>query len=139
MGEARETVGRIVAAFDAGDENGVRELLDPDVVMLAPGGARLTGREAAWSFTVAFMRAFADVTVAVHIEAEQADMVIEEYTMTATHTGPLTVAGRTVAPTSRRITIDVVEVYRVAAGRVVENRLYYDPIVLLRQLDEPTP
>jgi limonene-1,2-epoxide hydrolase len=138
VGQAHQAVERIASAFDAGDENGVRDLLHPDVVLLAPGAVRLTGREAVLEFTVAFMRAFSDLTVTVHIEAEQGDLVIQEYTMTATHSGPLTIAETTIAPTSRRVTVDVVEVYRVRAGLVVENRLYFDGPTLAAQL-EPVP
>ncbi len=135
MGEVLDTVKRVLAAFDAGDEAAVRSLLDADLVVEAPGGVRIEGRDAGAGYSAAF-----DDT---HILAEQGELVVEEYTLTATHTGVLRDAdGTEHPPTGRRITLRVVEVYRVQRGLITENRLYFDQTLLARQLDpadQPPP
>lgn len=61
-------------------------------------------------------------------------MVVEEYTLTGTHTGVLPAPNGATPATGRRVAVRVAEVYRVTDGRIVENRLYYDPAVLTSQL-----
>ncbi|WP_163553911.1 ester cyclase [Candidatus Frankia alpina] len=143
MGEALDTVKRVLAAFDAGDEAAVRSLLDADLVVEAPGGVRIEGRDAGAGYSAAFLAAFDDADVDTHILAEQGELVVEEYTLTATHTGVLRDAdGTEHPPTGRRITLRVVEVYRVQRGLITENRLYFDQTLLARQLDpadQPPP
>ncbi|KJE24572.1 ketosteroid isomerase-like protein [Frankia torreyi] len=136
MGEALDTVKRALDAFDAGDEAAVHALLDDDLVVEAPGGVRICGRDAAAGYSAAFLAAFGDADVDTHILAEQGELVVEEYTLTATHTGILRDAdGTEHPPTGRRVTLRVVEVYRVQHGLITENRLYFDQTLLARQLD----
>ncbi|THJ31263.1 nuclear transport factor 2 family protein, partial [Candidatus Frankia alpina] len=69
MGEALDTVKRVLAAFDAGDEAAVRSLLDADLVVEAPGGVRIEGRDAGAGYSAAFLAAFDDADVDTHILA----------------------------------------------------------------------
>ncbi len=135
MGEALETVQRVLDAFDADDEAAVLALLHEDLVVEAPGGVRLAGREAGAGYSASILAAFDDVDVDTHLLAEQGELVAEEYTLTATHTGVLRDPdGTEHPPTGRRVTLRVVEVYRVRDGLVTENRLYYDQALLTRQV-----
>jgi steroid delta-isomerase-like uncharacterized protein len=135
MGEALDTVTRALAAFDAGDEAAVLALLHEHLVVEAPGGVRVEGREAGAGYSAAFLAAFGDVDVDTHLFAEQGELVVEEYTLSATHTGVLRDPdGTEYPPSGRRVTLRVVEVYRVEDGLITENRLYYDPARLARQL-----
>jgi ketosteroid isomerase-like protein len=134
MGDALEIVQLALAAHDAGDDAGLAAVVDDQVELEAPGEVRLVGRAAVTEYLGAFLGAFDDVAVDVHVLAEQGDMVVEEYTMTATHTRPLPQPFDAVPPTSRRVAVRVAEVYRVRDGRIVENRLYYDPAALTSQL-----
>src|SRR6185369_11029205 len=45
MGEALDTVKRALDAFDGGDEDAVLALLDENLVVEAPGGVRIEGRD----------------------------------------------------------------------------------------------
>ncbi|ONH22128.1 ester cyclase [Pseudofrankia asymbiotica] len=135
MGVALETVRRVLAAFEVGDAAALAELLDEDMVLEAPGGVVARGREAATAYVDAFLAAFTDLTADTHVLAEQDDMVVEEYTLAVTHAGAYTSPwGPRVEPTGARVSLRVAEVYRVRAGRVVENRLYFDEYALLAQL-----
>ncbi|CAO5252561.1 ester cyclase [Frankia sp. AgKG'84/4] len=135
MGEALETVQRVLDAFDADDEAAVLALLHEDLVVEAPGGVRLEGREVGAGYSASILAAFDDIDVDTHLLAEQGELVAEEYTLTATHTGVLRDPdGTEHPPTGRRVTLRVVEVYRVRDGLVTENRLYYDQALLIRQV-----
>lgn len=134
MGETLDVVNRALEAFDSGDADAVGDAYHPDVVLEAPGGVRLTGRVAAAAYNAAFMRAFEDLEVAVHLRAEQDDLLVEEYTMTATHRGALATPRGEIPPTGNRVTLRVVEVYRVRDGKIIENRLYFDETLLMSQL-----
>jgi len=145
MGEALDTVKRALDAFDAGDEDAVLALLDENLVVEAPGGVRIEGRDAGAGYSAAFLAAFGDLDVDTHLLAEQGELVVEEYTLSATHTGLLrTPDGTEHPPTGRRVTLRVVEVYRVEGGLTTENRLYYDETRLREQVSAdaaplPTP
>ncbi|MBL7499611.1 nuclear transport factor 2 family protein [Frankia sp. CNm7] len=140
MGAALDTVRRVLAAFDAGDEAALRELLDDDLVLEAPGGVVARGRDAAAGYVAGFVAAFGELAAETHVLAEQDDMVVEEYTLTITHTGPyVTAHGERVEPTGARVSLRVAEVYRVRAGRLVENRVYFDEPVLLDRLRASRP
>jgi steroid delta-isomerase-like uncharacterized protein len=135
VAQALDTIKRLLDAFDMGDEAGVLALLDEDLLVEAPGGVRIRGREAGAGYSASLLAAFGEVDVDTHVLAEQGEMVLEEYTLTATHTGVYRDPdGTQVAPTGRRISLRVVEVYRVENGRITENRLYFDQTLLARQL-----
>ncbi|MDT3446469.1 MULTISPECIES: ester cyclase [unclassified Pseudofrankia] len=140
MGVALETVRRVLAAFEVGDAAALAELLDDELVLEAPGGVVARGREAATAYVDAFLSAFADLAADTHVLVEQDDMVVEEYTLAATHAGAyVSPWGPRVEPTGARVSLRVAEVYRVRAGRVVENRLYFDEYALLTQLRAARP
>ncbi|OAA27353.1 ketosteroid isomerase-like protein [Frankia sp. EI5c] len=135
MGEALHTVERMLAAFEDGDRETVLGLLAENVVMEAPGGARLVGREAALNHSDAFLSAFGDVRVDTDLLVEQGPLVVEEYTLTARHTGPFPVAGGgSITASGNLVTLRIVEVYRVDDCLITENRIYFDETRLLRQL-----
>ncbi|WP_462188928.1 MULTISPECIES: ester cyclase [unclassified Frankia] len=138
MGEALDTVKRALDAFDLGDEASVLSLLDEDLVVEAPGGVRIKGRAAGAEYSAAFLAAFGEIDVDTHVLAEQGEIVVEEYTLTATHVGVYRDPdGTELAPTGRRINLRVVEVYRVERGLITENRLYFDQTRLARQFGRP--
>jgi len=121
------------------------DLLDEDMVLEAPGGVVARGRDAAAAYVDGFLATFGDLAVETHLLVEQDDLVVEEYTLIATHVGMYRSAwGVQVEPTGARVSLRVAEVYRVRAGRVVENRLYFDEYALATQLgaaaaDGPAP
>ncbi|WP_018635632.1 ester cyclase [Parafrankia elaeagni] len=135
MSDALDTVRQVIAAFETGDRETLLGLLAENVVMEAPGGVRLIGREAAVNHSDAFLAAFGDIEVDTHLLVEQSPLVVEESTLTARHTSPFTATGGEPIPASGNlVTLRIVEVYRVDGGLVTENRIYFDETRLLRQL-----
>ncbi|KPM51633.1 limonene-1,2-epoxide hydrolase [Frankia sp. CcI49] len=136
MGDALDTVKRVIAAFEAGDRETLLGLLAENVVMEAPGAVRLVGRAAALDHSDAFLSAFEDVDVDTHLLVEQGPLVVEESTLRARHTGPYTATGgeSPIPASGNLVTLRIVEVYQVAGGLVTENRIYFDETGLRRQL-----
>jgi predicted ester cyclase len=61
--------------------------------------------------------AFPDMTVTIHLQVAEGDLVTTRKAITGTHTG--TFMG--IAPTGRRITIDVIDIVRVKDGKYFEH------------------
>ena len=62
------------------------------------------------------------------------DWAVVEFVNRGTHTGPLRSSLGTFEPTGRKVEVRYCSVMRVADGKVVEGRDYYDSATFLRQL-----
>ena len=62
------------------------------------------------------------------------DWAVVEFVNRGTHTGPLRSSLGTFEPTHRKVEVRYCSVMRVADGKVVEGRDYYDSATFLRQL-----
>ena len=68
MADAREVGQRFIDAFNAHDEQRIRELNGENTVFEAPGDVRIQGRDAATEYAMAWLRAFPDAKLTVHNE-----------------------------------------------------------------------
>lgn len=66
MADAREVGQRFIDAFNAHDQERIRELNGENAVFEAPGDVRVEGREAATEYAMAWLRAFPDARITVH-------------------------------------------------------------------------
>jgi steroid delta-isomerase-like uncharacterized protein len=66
-------------------------------------------------------------------------LVVQEWTATATHTTPITRAGRTYPPTNKPITWNGMDVIPVRDGKVARKDVYADSITFLRQVGVEIP
>lgn len=78
--------------------------------------------------------AFPDGEVKVVRVIVQHDWAVVEFVNRGTHAGPLHSSLGTFAPTGRRMEVRYCSVMRVAGGKVVEGRDYYDSASIARQL-----
>ncbi len=60
--------------------------------------------------------------------------IVQEFTFTGTHTGPLTGPMGTIQATNRKISGQCVSITRYENDLGVESRLYFDVVQLLSQL-----
>jgi len=122
-----QTVRNLFAAFYAGDDTAMSELIGDDFVTHGPGGT--TGNAAGWK---AMSRRIADAVPDIRTEIDDiigdGDTVAVRYTSTGTHTGELF----GVVPTNRGLTTTGIEMYRLADGRIVECWGEYDMRELFR-------
>jgi predicted ester cyclase len=134
-GDTRSLIERDIELWNAGDREGWLAGLDLHRLnMQAPGGMRLTGREAAETIWNVYHDAFPDNQLqitAIHADDRGG---VHEGRATGTHTGTLRGPGGEIAPTGRKAEINFCGVYEFEEGKITSFHLYFDQADMLRQL-----
>jgi steroid delta-isomerase-like uncharacterized protein len=105
------------------------EFLSSDIVMHF-GGQQQQGRDAYLAVVAANRDAFPDLVWTVDDMVADGDTVAVRYTMTGTHRGYF--AG--VAQTNRPVVAQSMAFYRLADGKIVEERAQLDMLGILQQM-----
>ena len=134
MADARRVGAEFVDAFNAHDEKRIRELNTEDAVLEAPGDVRVTGREAAAEYGLAWLRAFPDAHITVHNALEAGDWLVQEFSFEGTHEDTLATPAGAIPATHRRFSGRGVQLLRVEGDQVADTRLYFDQVQVLTQL-----
>lgn len=135
MGDALQVAAKFVEAFNAHDEQRIRELNAEDTVFEAPGDLRLEGREAATQYAMSWLRGFPDARMTVHNELEAGgEWTVQEFTFEGTHGETLSTPAGEIAATQRRLTGRGVQLLQVRGGAITATRLYFDQVQVLTQL-----
>lgn len=130
----REVAGRWRDAFNAHDEQAMRELTAPDATLSAPPQLTIEGAEAVTSYGMAWNNAFPDARLDVHHEVAEGDTVVQEFTFNGTHTATLASPTGDLPATNRRLSGRAIQAIEVHDGRVQAIRLYFDEVDVLTQL-----
>lgn len=134
-GDTRSLIEREVELWNARDREGWMNCHDLHRLDFeAPGGMRLTGREAAESMWSTWHGAFPDnrfETTVIH--ADDRGGVIEARFI-GTHTGVLRGPAGELAPTGRGIDGRCCGVYEFEEGKITSFHLFFDQVDLLTQL-----
>ena len=134
MADARQVAADVVAAFNAHDEERIRESYTEDAIYEAPGELHVEGREAIHQYTMAWLNAFPDANVTIHDELVDGDWVANRFTFSGTQTGTLVGPAGEIPATGRRVDGRGVQILRAQNGKVAEFHLYFDQVQLLTQL-----
>jgi limonene-1,2-epoxide hydrolase/quinol monooxygenase YgiN len=134
-GDTRSLIERDIELWNAKDREGWMSGLDLHrLEARAPGGLRLTGREAAETIWSMYNDAFPDNRldiIAIHADDRGG---VHEGRATGTHTGTLRGPGGEIAPTGRTATVDFCGVYEFEEGKITSFHLYFDQAEMLSQL-----
>lgn len=138
---SRSVVDSYLAAWNSGDPQAVAAHFEPDGVRRwqvvndpAVGTPeRFEGTEAIAGGVKVFMDAVPDLTVEPGVVAELPDGAILEWTCRGHHTG----AWGDWPAQGEEIELPGVSVYRLRDGRIVEERMYFDPDMMLRNWRPP--
>jgi steroid delta-isomerase-like uncharacterized protein len=109
------------------------ELIDE---LFSPGfidhyaGASPPYRDSAKRFFAMIFAAFPDVRATIHDQTAEGDKVWTRKTFNGTHLGPF----MGVAPTGRKIAVDVMDVFRIQDGQLAEHWGISDMLGLMQQL-----
>jgi hypothetical protein len=122
------------SAFNIHDEAALRSLVAPNARFSAPGDVRLEGKDAVIGYTNSWMKALPDAKINVTHEIVSGPWIVQEFTFTGTHTGPLTGPMGTIQATNRKVSGQCVSISRYENDLNVETRLYFDVVQLLTQL-----
>jgi steroid delta-isomerase-like uncharacterized protein len=134
MADAQAVGAQFVEAFNAHDEQRIRELNAENTVFEAPGDVSLQGRDAATEYAMSWLNAFPDARITIHHELAAEDWVVQEFTFTGTHTAPMQSPMGEIPPTNRSLTGRAVQIFRVDGDAVVDTRLYFDQVEVMTQL-----
>jgi predicted ester cyclase len=121
-------------AFNSHDEAALRSLIAPNARFSAPGDVRLEGKDAVIDYSNSWMKALPDAKINVTNEIVSGPWIVQEFTFTGTHTGPLTGPMGTIQATNRKVSGQSVSITRYENDLQVETRLYFDVVQLLTQL-----
>jgi steroid delta-isomerase-like uncharacterized protein len=122
---------RFAQVWGRGSLSLIDELASPDVVVSYPVFPETVHGPEAFKEVIRGIRAgLPDVELEVHETIAQGDKVAIRWTMQGTHKG--TFSG--VPPTGKRIALNGITIYRLAGGKVVEERGEEDALGMLRQL-----
>ncbi|WTP58463.1 ester cyclase [Streptomyces phaeochromogenes] len=112
-----------------GDPALARKFISPDIVMHFAGTTQ-QGRDTYLGVVAANMKAFPDLEWTVEDMRAEGDTVAVRYVMTGTHQGPF--AG--VEATGKAIRAESMAFYRLAGGKIVEERAQLDMLGILQQM-----
>jgi len=134
--EPKDVVRRFVEEYQtAADERAFAELMDPDVVDHSrPPGIASGARGVRQQFD-GFRAAFPDFRATILDQVADGDKVVTRKVFTGTHLGSF----QGIAPTGREVEIHVIDIVRVAGGRIVEHWNCVDRLGLLAQLGALPP
>jgi steroid delta-isomerase-like uncharacterized protein len=122
--------------YNAGDWDGLRDLMAPDAVYEEVGtGRRIEGPAAIVEVNKAWKGALPDSQGTIAEAFACDDRVVLRINWSGTQSGPLPLpTGGELAPTNREINVPACQIVRVADGKLVEAIHYFDMLTLLGQL-----
>lgn len=134
MSDARKTFDQVTEAVNRHDLDAAGRCYSPEVVLVSPDG-KFEGRDRALRELGAFIEAFPDMRVTTWGKVTSGDVVVDEWTMTGTHTAPLRSAdGQVIPATGRSVNLRGIDVGVVEHGLITSHRLYWDGLEFLTQL-----
>jgi steroid delta-isomerase-like uncharacterized protein len=130
----QQIVERWLEAFNAHDEEGIREAYAEDVIFEAPGEVRREGVDATVEFALSWLEAFPDAEMQVETEVADGEWVVQRFVFEGTHEGILVGTTGDIPATGRQLSGRGVQVVRVEDGAITEDYLYFDQVQVLTQL-----
>ena len=122
---------RFIQVWIPGNLGLVDELAAPDITVSYPAlGEPLRGEEAFKHLLTHFHAAVPDAEVSVEEQVAEGDKVAIRWRISGTHRGELL----GIAPTGKSLAWTGITIYRLAGGKVAEERGEEDALGLMRQL-----
>jgi predicted ester cyclase len=129
--QPKDIVRRFVDEYQTGaDERAFQELLDPEVVDHSRPPGIAPGAPGVRQQFDGLRAAFPDFRATILDQVAEGDKVVTRKVFTGTHEGPFD----GLDPTGRQVEIHVIDIVRVADGRIVEHWNCVDRLGLLAQL-----
>src|ERR1700730_8743746 len=127
----KETVRRFVDEYQTGaDERALEELMHPDVIDHSRPSGVAPGDEGVRQQFDALRAAFPDFHDTILDQIADGDKDVTRKAFTATHLG----SSQGIEPTMRQVEINLIDIVRVADGKIVEHWNCVDRLGLLAQL-----
>ena len=122
-------------AFNTRDLTRAASLVTPDLDLVdVAAGYTFHGSEGLLQWFGGFLTAGPDAKAEIVTTIVAGDWVATEHIGSFTHTGPLLTPGGEIAPTGRRVELQIAEFYQMKEGKISLLRAYYDAATMMRQL-----
>ncbi len=102
-------------------------------------GGSAVGREAIRSMLGSVFETFPDLKFEARRLYVRDDLVVQEWTASATHSTQITRGGKTLAPTGKKLSWNGMDIIPMRGGLVARKDVYADSISYLRQLGIEIP
>jgi predicted ester cyclase len=127
----KSIVRRFIEEYQTGaDERAFAEIMHPDVVDHSRPPGIAEGAEGVRQQFDGFRAAFPDFRATILDQLAEGDKVVTRKVFHGTHLGDL----QGIPPTGREVEIQVIDIVRVADGRIVEHWGLVDRLGLMQQL-----
>lgn len=107
------------------------DLTAPGIVRHDPASGVQRGIEEFRAVVTALHAAFHPMHFTINWQLGEGDSAAHHWTVTGTHVGEF----MGLAPTSKQFTLDGISIYRIADGKLVEERTVWDALGLVKQLE----
>ena len=124
--ENKAIVRKFIEAYNKHDLSSIEEFVAPDFV----DHTHKSGREGIKQLFAMAFKAFPDWHETIEEIIAEGDKVWVRVTTTATHTGEW----MGLAPTGKKVTSEMVDIYRIVNGKHVEGRFIADSLDFLKKL-----
>ncbi len=128
--EQNEAVVRqVLALIDERNLDEAFELYALDYIYHGPAG-ELRGRDGIRGLWEVFLTGFPDLHSTIEDMVSEGDKVVLRWRIEGTHTGEF----MGVAPSNKKITLGITEIFRIANGQLVEAWDQFDQLALMQQI-----
>lgn len=123
--------------FNQGKLNVADEIIAPDFIWYGPGlpPDMPRGPDGVKIFATLLRTAFPDLKLATEASIAEGDSVVNRWIFRGTHKGAI----MGILPTGKKVKITGVDIFRVRANKIIENRQEWDLLGLLQQLGAAPP
>jgi steroid delta-isomerase-like uncharacterized protein len=126
------TIDSIISAWNSHDPNRLAAFFTPDAVYEeVPFGSSVQGQAALSAMFASIFTAFPDLVMTAGRRVEQTDCLVWEWIITGTHRGPF----MEIPATENSIQLRGVSFCSLRAGKVAQDREYWDMAALKQQLN----
>jgi steroid delta-isomerase-like uncharacterized protein len=133
MGNNEAVLRSYLQAIDDHDLGRIREVLDADIDVVAPG-VEFHGIDQVAGWLQVFLTAFPDLRHDVRSVLEVDGRCAAEVRFSGTHTGPLASPQGEIPATGKPFAFDYVQVSSLEQGRIRNDHIYFDQLGFLGQL-----
>jgi steroid delta-isomerase-like uncharacterized protein len=132
----KAVVRRWIELWNTHDVAAVDEMVSSDYVRHDPNAPEVRGPEAQKQLLTMFFTAFPDLHLTIEDLIAEGDKVVARLTARGTHQGELL----GMPPSNTRVAIMLVDIFRLADGRIAEQWAILDILGMLQQIGAiPTP
>jgi ketosteroid isomerase-like protein len=130
-----DVIRSLFDSFNSGNLARAASLVTEDFELVdVAAGLTFHGPEGLLQWFQGFLTAGPDARTEILTTIVAGDWVATEHIGRFTHTGPLLTPGGEIAPTGRKVELQIAEIYQLREGNLSLLRAYYDAATMMRQL-----